>query len=108
MRTLKFIVDSTTLKQNPTCSFEGLFPAPNQQIEAEFSFSEEWKNAMKVAAFYSVLGKEYPPQIINEGRCMIPPEALNLPVFRMQIIGADRGIPLSTNTLSIYQKGGRT
>ena len=109
MRTLKFIVDSVTLKENPNCNFAGLFPDPNQQIEVEFSFSEEWNSAVKVAAFYSVLGKEFPPQIINkEGRCKIPPEALALPVFRMQIIGATRGLPLSTNTLSIYQKGGKT
>lgn len=109
MRTLKFIVNGNVLKEDPSCSFSGLFPAPNQEIEAEFSFSKEWKSIPKVVAFYSILGKEYPPQVVNEdGRCVIPPEALVSPVFRMQILGIDRGTTMSTSILSVYQKGGKT
>lgn len=75
MRTLNFIVSERTLKQDPTSNFDGLFPAPNQHIEAEFSFSKEWESAVKVAAFYSIPGKEYPPQPINEEKlCVIPPK----------------------------------
>lgn len=108
MRTLKFIVDSTTIKQDPTCSFEGLFPGPNQQIEAEFSFSSEWENIPKVAAFYSLLGKEFPPQVLNEeNRCRISPEALNLPAFRMQLLGINGNTMLSSNIITIFQRGGK-
>ena len=108
MRTLKFLVNATTLKQDPTSNFDGLFPAPNQHIEAEFSFSKEWESAVKVAAFYSILGKEYPPQPINEEKlCIIPPEALNLPAFKLQVLGMAGGKPLSTNMLTVYQKGGK-
>ena len=107
MRTLKFTVEATELKHDPNGNFDGLFPAKDQQMMAEFSFSAEWKSAVKVVAFYSILGKEYPPQVVNEANvCKIPEEALSLPVFRMQVFGNIRGIPLSTNILSIYQKGG--
>ena len=108
MRILKFIVDGKSLTQDPTCDFSGLFPATNQQVKAEFSFSDEWESAMKVAAFYSVLGKEYSPQVINEEKCcVIPQEALKLPVFRMQVLGNFGGTLSATNILSIYQKGGK-
>ena len=109
MRTLKFVVNGRTLEQDPTCDFSGLFPSADQHIEAEFSFSGEWKHAVKVVAFYSILGEEYPPQVINEeNRCVIPPEALIRPVFRMQVLGNLGGTVTSTSTLSIYQKGGST
>lgn len=108
MRKLKFVVDDLTLKQDRTCNFNGLFPAPDQLIEAEFAFSEAWNGAPRVAAFYSMLDKEYAPQIIDENnRCMIPPEALKLPAFKMQVLGNNRGKIITTNTLIIYQKGGR-
>lgn len=106
MRTLRFIVHNNTIVEDPSCDFTGLFPTPNQEIQAEFIFSNEWTDRVKVAAFYSVLGTEYPPQIIDENRCMIPPEALISPVFRIQILGNRYGLTTSTNTLTIYQRGG--
>lgn len=108
MRTLTFIVDHNVLMQDPSCNFDGLFPAPNQKIRAEFLFPEAWNNVPRVAAFYSMLDNEYPPQIIDEDNCcMIPSEALLLPAFKIQILGNNRGKIISTNTLTIYQKGGR-
>ena len=108
MRVLKFIVGNDTIKQDPSCSFDGLFPATNQEVMAEFHFSEEWMGVSKVAAFYSMLGKEYTPQIIdNDNHCAIPPEALNLPSFKLQILGNVRGKFVTTNTLTVYQKGGK-
>lgn len=108
MRKLKFVVDDLTLKQDRTCSFNGLFPGPDQWIEAEFTFSKDWEGVPRVAAFYSMLDKEYPPQIIGEdNRCMIPSEALKLPAFKMQILGNNRGKIITTNTMIVYQRGGR-
>lgn len=107
MRTLKFIVDNDTLMKDNSCSFAGLFPGTNQDIRAEFSFSPGWTGISKVAAFYSMLEKEYAPQIIdNENGCIIPPEALNLPAFKMQVLGNNRGKIITTNTYTVYQKGG--
>ena len=109
MRTLKFIVEGSTIKQDPACNFNGLFPAPNQEIAAEFTFSENWTGLPKVAAFYSILGTEYAPQNISSkyNGCMITPEALNSPAFKLQILGYNRGNIISTNMLTVYQKGGK-
>lgn len=107
MRTLNFIVDASSIIPDPSCNFDGLFPGKNEQVRAHFTFSPEWTYSAKVAAFYSMLGKEYPPQVIDkEGSCMIPVEALNLPTFKLQVLGTIRGKIISTNTLTIYQKGG--
>ena len=108
MRTLKFIVDGRNLIQDPSCDFTGLFPSESEKLTAEFQFSNEWGNALKVSAFYSVLGAEYPPQVLDEeDRCVIPREASMRPVFRMQILGEIGGSIVQTNVLSIYQKGGK-
>lgn len=106
MRTLRFIVSNNTITEDPSCDFTGLFPAPNQEIQAEFVFSPDWTDRIRVAAFYSVLGTEYPPQIIDENRCMIPPEALISPAFRIQVLGNYYGLTKTTNQLTVYQRGG--
>ena len=108
MRTLSFIVEHDVIKQDPFCNFNGLFPAPNQKIQAHFAFSEEWTNIPKVVAFYSMLGKEFPPRLIDEENyCMIPPEALSLPTFKLQVLGNNQGKIIPTNTMTVYQKGGK-
>lgn len=108
MRILKFIVDGSTVKQDPACNFDGLFPGSDQKIAAEFVFSPEWSNAPKVVAFFSVLGTEYPPQIIRDNKwCMIPAEALTKPAFRFQVLGSNQGNVMYTNMLTVYQKGGK-
>lgn len=109
MRTLKFIVDGRVIIPDPSCDFRGLFPAPNQEIAAEFTFSSNWDSIPKVAAFYSMLDDEYKPQIIDDkNRCMIPPEALSTPAFKMQIIGGSRDNLTTTRKITIYQRGGMT
>ena len=106
MRTLKFVVDKRNLTIDPSCDLDGMFPAPNQVMEAEFSFSSDWDDKVKVVGFNSVLGKEFEPQILDEyDCCRIPSEALELPVFRMRVLGRDRKTKVTTNTLSVYQKG---
>ena len=108
MRTLKFIVDGPTIKPDPSCSFNGLFPGAEDQIRAEFYFSKEWKNMVKVAAFWSVMGNEYDPQEVKEDNsCMIPVEALKRTSFRIQVLGKRDGTRMQTNKLTVYQKGGR-
>lgn len=108
MRTLKFIVDKQIISLNQSCDFTGLFPGSEGYLQAEFSFSPEWKNCTKVAAFYSNLGKEYPPQLLRDGRtCMIPAEALKGRKFKVQLIGKSGDIKLTTNKVTVSQNGGR-
>ena len=107
MRVLKFIVTGKTLEQDPSCDFSGLFPGREDRIKAVFSFSEEWDRAIKVAAFVSVMGTEYTPQVLDdENSCFIPVEAINKPAFKIQILGRMAKTNLNTNSLTIYQRGG--
>ena len=109
MRTLKFIVKGQTISLDPRCDFDGLIPGTEGYLKAEFSFSPEWDNTKRVAAFFSNLGRELEPQIIKPDRtCMIPAEALEKSIFKVQVIGIKNAYKLSTNKVKVYQKGGRT
>ena len=108
MRTLKFIVNDQTITKDPNCNFDGLVPGSEGYLQAEFSFSPEWKGSKKVVAFYSRFGKEYPPQLLEDGKtCIIPPEALTKAYFKIQVHGRKAGVGLVTNKLEIHQNGGK-
>lgn len=107
MRVLKFIVDGRSIKQDPICNFSGLFPGKENFIKAEFTFSTEWNDAVKVVAFWSITGSEYSPQVLDENNsCAIPKEALARPAFKMQVLGRSAQKILETNKMTIYQRGG--
>lgn len=104
MQTLKFIVEGRNLTLDPKCSLSGLIPGSKEAIQAEFTFSNEWRSTAKVVAFYSRLGYEYPPQPLKTGEpCIIPSEALEKRFFKLKVIGQNG---LMTNKLTIDQKGG--
>lgn len=108
MRTLKFIVDQQIIKLDPHCDFSGIVPGTEGYLQAEFSFSSEWTSCTKVAAFYSIMGKEYPPQLLSDGKtCKIPTEALTNRAFRVQIIGKKSDLKLITNKVTVSQNGDR-
>lgn len=112
MRTLRFIVDNNIIKQDPSSDFAGLFPGRNPNVKAEFIFSNDWDDTVKVAAFWSMLDSEYAPQVIKDNRCIIPSEALARASFKIQVLGKkskpsnNNGI-LSTNQLTVRQTGGK-
>lgn len=107
MRTLRFIVNGQTISLDPNCDFNGLIPGSEGYLQAEFSFSKEWESCIKVVAFFSNLGVEYEPQVLNKQNvCTIPPEALKHRVFKVQIIGKKENYMLRTNRLGVYQRGG--
>lgn len=109
MRVLKFIVNDTNIAPDPSCDFTELFPGREEQVQAEFTFSPEWEKRVKVAAFWSVTGTEYEPQPINSNNtCQIPVEALNKVMFKLQVLGKQRGSAIvKTNVIPIYQSGRR-
>lgn len=107
MRTLKFIVDGQTIRKDPECDFDGLVPGTKSYVQAKFSFSEEWDGCTKVAAFYSNLGREFPPQVLNRDRaCIIPQEALEKSIFKIRVIGQKKEYRIGTNKVTVHQKGG--
>ena len=108
MRTLKFIVDGQIIKQDPNCDFSDIVPGTDGYLQAEFSFSSDWKGCVvRVASFSSVLGVEYEPQALKNGKtCMIPKEALERKEFRVQVVGKRSGFTIRTNKVSVIQDGG--
>lgn len=109
MKNLKFTVDGENIKPEPTCDFSGLFPGMTEPVRLEFDCSSEWKNRIKVAAFWSLMGKEYTPRALEDGKsCIVPPEALKNAAFRVQILGKLNGEKASTTKCTIYLKGGKT
>lgn len=108
MRTLRFLVDGQTIKQDPTCDFTNLFSDRRFDICAEFAFSSEWKDKIKVVAFWSMLDNEYEPQELDDkNTCVIPSDALKRASFKIQVLGLRGSEKLTTNKLTILQTGGR-
>lgn len=104
MRTLKFIVNGQILQPDPNCDFSGLVPGSSDYLKAEFSFSEEWQNTVKVVGFYTRLGKECEPRVLKDGKsCLIPAEVLEKRFFKIRLLGKNG---LVTNKLEVDQKGG--
>ena len=108
MRVLSFIVNGTNIMQDPDCDFSGLFPGRETEIMAEFDFSPEWRNMIKVAAFWSVIGTEYPPRELIDGEtCMIPIEALQKSAFKVQVLGKSKQKYIETAKITVHQSGGK-
>lgn len=106
MRKLRFIADGQILKPDPDCDFSNLVPGSEGYIQAEVSLSKEWSGYVIVAAFYSALGIEYPPQPLVDGLCTIPAEALKRRKIKMRIVGKKGYLKLQTNLVEIDQNGG--
>lgn len=112
MRNLRFIVDNQIIRKDPTCDFSGLVPGSAGCVSAEFVFSKEWEGCLRVAGFFSPLGKEYPPRELAYGRsCVIPFDALQKRSFKIQVVGVKtvngEKIRLKTNKVVINQDGGK-
>lgn len=108
IRTLKFIVNGQIITLDPSCDFSGLVPGTNSYLRAEFTFSPEWNGCVKVASFWSALGREYPPEVLRDGNsCIIPAEALEKRIFKIKVIGRNGGTMLSTDKVAVYQNGGK-
>ena len=108
MRTVNFIVNKQTLSLDPACDVSDLVPGTKGYLLAKFSFSSEWNGCVKVAAFFSNLGKEYEPQILANGTtCVIPSEALAKSIFKVQVVGRKDDYDISTNKVTVHQRGGK-
>ena len=106
MRILRFIVTGQRIIQDPNCDFSGLVPGTEGYLQAKFTFSHEWKDSVKVAGFWSIMGKEYEPQVIDKnGTCIIPAEALKAKNFRVNVIGKNDSLKLTTNKVTVSQNG---
>lgn len=109
MKILRFIVENQIIKKDPSCDFSNLVPGTKGYMVAEFSFSDEWDGMTKVVGFYSPLGREYPPRVLADGKtCVIPFEALEKRIFKVQVVGKKGDSRLKTNKVVVYQNGGKS
>lgn len=108
MKTLKFIVSGQNIELDVGSTTSDLVPGTEGYVKAEFIFSPDWSGYKKVAAFYSMLGHEYPPQVLMSDRyCIIPSEALSKRQFKIRMLGKRGEISIITNKLIVSQNGGR-
>ena len=108
MRTLAFVIDKQIIKQDPTCDFSGLVPGTDGYLQASFSFSPEWNGCAKVASFYTIMGKECKPQVLEDGKtCMIPAEALKGRAFKIKVYGVKKDFAITSDRIVVFQNGGK-
>lgn len=82
-----------------------MFPG-KEDLRAEFIFSKEWERALKVVGFYSIMGTEYPPQVIVNNACDIPTEASRCPVFQIKVFGT-KGRNVIKTDYTVIRQGGK-
>ena len=108
MRTLKFIVDDQIIIRDPYCDFDNLVPGTDGYVRAEFECSQEWTGCVRVAQFKSLMGREFEPQLLIDGRsCIIPAEALEKRIFKVGLIGKGNEYTITSNFVKVYQNGGK-
>lgn len=105
MRILQFIVNGQKIEKNPSCDFSFIVPGSSGYLFAEFGFSDEWADKMKVAEFRKDPNSEcFSKKIIN-GRCEIPSEVLDGYMWCVKVVGKKQDVILPTNTISVRQGG---
>lgn len=108
MKILKFNVQGQTITVDPLYNLNSSVPGTEENVVCKFTFSSEWSNCNKVAAFTSMLGHEYEPRLISRSNeCVVPAEALKKRSFKLHIIGKKKDEKFLTNKITITQKGGK-
>lgn len=105
MRTLRFLVNGQNLKKDPACDFSFIVPGSSGYLFAEFVFSNEWSDKLKVAEFRKRPDSECFPKKIIRGKCEIPKEILDESMWCVKVVGKKNNILLPTNIISVRQAG---
>lgn len=103
MRLLKFNVDAQQLSKDPTCDFNNLVAGTRKYLRAQFTFSPEWHDCVKVASFWRG-GKEH-AVILQNDECEIDPEALVGTTFGVTVTGQRGDYRITTDKVTIRQRG---
>ncbi len=72
-------------------------------LVAQFYFSEQWQELPKTAVFQSVSGEVY-HVLLEDDRCMIPPEVIIPTHFLVSVFGGDR-LTADTATVEVSASG---
>jgi len=102
MRTLKFNVAGQELKKDPNCSFDGLMAGSEGNLQAYFTFTDEWDGCSIIARFWK--GDEEHAVFLKDGCCVVPPEVQNNKTFKVAILGKhSEGYVMTTNRIIVRQ-----
>lgn len=102
MRLLIFNVNSQYVSKDPNCDFTNIVAGTKNYLRAKFTFSDEWRDCVKVASFWRG-EKEYAVLLNSDGTCDIPPEALPGATFRVSVIGQKQDYRITTNKIVVRQ-----
>lgn len=102
-RILRFIVNGQTIIKDPMCDFSKICPGTSGYLKAQFSTSGEW-NGCNIAASFWCLGKEY-AQIVKNGCCIIPEDALRWSNFQVSLTGMKGDYKITSNKVTVNQEG---
>ena len=102
MRTLKFLVNGQLIRYDPECDFSGIVSGTEGYLQAEFNFSEDWDDCIKIARFWR--GNEEHAVFIENDKCDIPSEVLNNKTFRVSVIGKKEKFLITTNAALVRQE----
>lgn len=105
MRLLKFNVDAQTIQKDPDCDFDNIVAGTQGYLKAQFTFSPEWQDCILVASFWR--GKNEYAEFIRNGECMIHPDALVGPTFRVSVTGQRGDYRITTNKILVRQEVSR-
>lgn len=106
MRLLIFNVESQQIEKDPNCDFNNIVAGTNGYLRAKFTFSDEWRDYIKVASFWR--GSEECACFINSNNtCDIPQEVLTGATFRVSVTGQKGTYRLTTNKILVRQEVSR-
>lgn len=107
MRTLSFIVTvAGGIRKDPTCSFSGLRPKPEEPIRVEFTFPDSWERSVKVVGFYNRDHQECEPRALDDNNsCEIPAEVMMDFVFYMRVYGRSQRDTFATELTAVCLDG---
>ena len=100
-RILEFNVKSQIINKDETCDFENIVSGTKNYLIAEFHFNEDWEGFKKVAVFKRTMNEF--PAIIENGRCIIPEDALTWKEFGVYVVGQKDDVKVKTNEIKIEQ-----
>lgn len=103
MRTLEYEVTGQQIK--PVGDHSGIVSGSIGYLKAQFKFSEEWDDCVKVASFFYD-GDEYAKKLDEENSCEIPPEALKGLYFEVSVEGRKLGYRIPSRRIKERQIGG--
>jgi hypothetical protein len=102
MRLLRFNVSAQKVSKAPDCDFTNIVAGTSGYLRAQFTFSPEWEDCVKIARFWRG-DKEYAAMIVNN-ECDIEPEALVGPTFRVSVLGQRGDYRITTNKVLVRQE----